>query len=82
MVRSGRAAVAGLVLVALLLLGAAGSPTAVRVDQIGYRPRHPKLALVAAAPATFAVKDARTGVIVFEGRPSGPAPPDPAQAIG
>jgi endoglucanase len=73
------AAVAGLVLAALLPPGAAGPTTAVRVDQVGYRPRQPKLALVAGAPATFAVKDARTGAVVFEGRPSPPAArPDPA----
>jgi endoglucanase len=76
--RSGRSAVAALVLAALLLLGAAGSPTAVRVDQVGYRPRHPKVALVAAGASTFAVKDVRTGAVVFEGRASPPAPPDPA----
>ena len=78
MTRSSRAAVAVLVVGALLLLGAAGAPTVVRVDQVGYRPRDPKIALVAGAPATFAVKDTRTGAIVFEGRPGPPGPPDPA----
>jgi endoglucanase len=78
MARSGRAVVVGLVLVALLLLGAAAAPPAVRVDQVGYAPRHPKVALVAAAPATFAVKDARTGAVVFDGRPGAPGPADPA----
>jgi endoglucanase len=81
--RRAAALVLGLGLSALVMaLGSAagvrpGAP-AIRVDQLGYRPRDPKVALVAAAPARFAVREAATGRVVFEGRAGVPAPADPA----
>jgi endoglucanase len=59
----------------------AGSPgEAIRVDQLGYRPGDRKLALVAGAPERFAVLDAATRRVVFEGRPGAPGLVDPATA--
>ncbi len=81
--RRGDALAAGLALLALapVLLGnTRPSPGAsgIRVDQLGYRPRDPKVALVAGAPPTFAVRDATTRRVVFEGRAAPPAGLDPA----
>ncbi|MGH7418615.1 MAG: cellulase N-terminal Ig-like domain-containing protein, partial [Candidatus Rokuibacteriota bacterium] len=58
--------------------GFGGQGPAIRVDQLGYRPGETKLALVAAAPAAFAVREAATGRIVFEGQAAAPGPRDPA----
>jgi endoglucanase len=49
------------------------------VDQLGYRPGDPKLALAAGAPAAaFAVREAGTGRVAHEGRVAPPGGPDPA----
>ncbi len=62
---------AALLLGGVWLLGAAGGGApAIRVDQLGYRPGDPKLALVPAQPPGFAVRDAASGAVVFEGRPT------------
>jgi endoglucanase len=83
--RGRRESAVGLLLGGLVLgalgLGSAGArpgPAPIRVDQIGYRPGDVKLALVAGAPASFAVRDPATGRAVFEGRARPPGPPDPA----
>jgi len=74
------AALALLGLAATLLGGplATPAPPGIRVDQVGYRPPDVKLALVAGAPTTFAVREAASGRIVLEGRAGAPAPSDPA----
>jgi endoglucanase len=57
---------------------AAVAGPAIRVNQLGYRPGDPKVALAAAGPRSFAVRQAASQRIVFEG-PAGPAgAPDPA----
>src|SRR5262249_36598661 len=78
---AGRAAALALLALAAALLAsprATPPPPAIRVDQVGYRPGDAKLALVAATPAIFAVQDAATGRIAFEGRAAAAAPSDPA----
>jgi endoglucanase len=71
--------VASLLLVALAgVRGPGADPVAIRVNQLGYRPGDPKVALIAAAPATFAVREAAGGRIVFEAPAGPPAPADPA----
>ena len=45
----------------------AGALPAIRVDQLGYRPGDRKLALVAASPSAFAVREATGGWVVLEG---------------
>ncbi len=70
-----------LALLVVALVGAhgfGGQGPAIRVDQLGYRPGETKLALVAAAPAAFAVREAATGRIVFEGPAAALGPRDPA----
>jgi endoglucanase len=81
----GRAAVRRLLLTALLALVAvaggrapSADPVAIRVNQLGYRPADPKIALVAAAPGTFAVREATSGRVVFEGSAGPPGAVDPA----
>jgi endoglucanase len=61
-----------------LAIAVGGQEPTIRVDQLGYRPGDTKLALVAAAPATFSVQDAVTGRTVFEGRAAEPGRRDPA----
>lgn len=50
----------------------------IRVNQVGHRPEDPKVALVAAAPADFAVRNAATLQVVFEGKASAPGSLDRA----
>jgi endoglucanase len=61
--------------VSALGLGAPASPTpAIRVDQVGYLPGAPKVALVVASPAgeAFAVRRAADAAIVFRGTLAAP----------
>ncbi len=67
----------GSVLVALLVWGAMGfaqnQPTvSIKVDQVGYLPAAPKIAVVSAAAQTFTVKRASDGKVVFSGTLAAP----------
>ncbi len=70
-----------LAVLVVALVGSSGfgaEGPAVRINQLGYRPGDPKVALIATAPAAFAVREAATGRIVFEGQAGPPGPRDSA----
>lgn len=63
-------------LLTVLHLHAASAPTSeIKVDQVGYLPETPKLAMIAAAKpaAEFTVRNASNGAVVFKGKLTPPA---------
>ena len=68
------------VLIAAAGVGPAGTgPPTIRVDQLGYRPGDPKIAIVAGQiPGPFSVKRLPEGEVVFEGKAGASSPRDPA----
>ncbi|PYM56070.1 MAG: hypothetical protein DMD79_22050, partial [Candidatus Rokuibacteriota bacterium] len=75
--RGGPLVLAGLLL-GVLGTGSAAGIRAIRVDQLGYRPGDPKLALAAEARGPFSVRPIDGGPAAFEGTAGPLAPPDPA----
>jgi endoglucanase len=61
-------------------IGPAGtSPPTIRVNQLGYRPADPKIAIVAGRiSGSFSVKRLPGGEVAFEGEAGGSSPRDPA----
>ena len=51
---------------------AQGSPTLIRIDQVGYQPNSPKLAVVITDAPSFVIKRVSDGSNVFEGKLSNP----------